>query len=351
MVSYLKRYLTVDRKKGLPDEIQLRFLKRLLRLLENGYPMIAALEIIKWDKQLLRIANRIITSLKSGIPIDQAFEQAKFHHTITAYLYFVKENGDVIASVEKCIKMYADRLKYTKKFQEISRYPLILLFIFSLLLYFIKQFVLPSFTEIFQYSSEASSTINISIMIIEYLVTLVIILGILFMVCFLFWYLNKRKFSIKTQIKIYSSIPIYRRFLTLQTSFQFATHLSTLLKTGMSLKEILQSISEQKKLPIIAYYTTLMTSELSNGFHIADLLSQLNLLEAQLAAIFQKNTDQHALEKDLVIYAELLTDELHRKMLKAITLIQPIFFIIIACFVIFIYITLMWPMFQLIKTI
>lgn len=351
MVSFLRKHLTIRKNKLLPQEIQLRFLKQLARLLENGYSIIDALEVIKWDKQLIMIANQIIDSLKKGVQIDQAFESAKFHQTITTYLYFVRDNGDVLSSIKKSTEMYESRLEYMKKFQDIIRYPLILLFIFSILLYFINEWVLPSFLDIFQSNDNASSMIYFSIMLIEYITKLSMILILLLIAFYLIWHLNKRRFPIQAQIKLYGAIPIYRKFLRLQTSFQFSIHLSTQLKTGMSIKEILDNMSQQKKLPIIAYYTSLMTTELGNGFPLTSLLSQLTFFEKQLTIIFQKNTDSFALERDLVAYADMLTEELHRKTMKAITIIQPVFFILVACFIIFIYLTLMWPMMQMIKTI
>lgn len=351
MVLFLSKYFSIHRKKVLSDGIQLRFLKRLSRLLANGYSMIESLEIIKWDKQLMVTSDQIIVGLRNGVPIDQAFEQAKFHHTITAYLYFVRESGNVLSSIEKCVMMFEDRLKYKKKFQEIIRYPLMLLVIFSVLLYFIKQYVLPSFVDLFQQSTTAASTIMLSIKVIEYLTIFAVSLGTICIVVFLIWHVKKKKLSIKTQIKLYRFIPIYRSYLRVQTSFKFATHLSTQLKTGISLKEVLHNMSKQKKMPIISYYTSLMTIELNKGLQLPHLLSQLTFLDIQFTEIFQKNTNNLSLEKDLAVYAELLTEELQRKIMKAITIIQPAFFIVVACFVVFIYLTLMWPMFQLIKTI
>lgn len=350
MDSFLKKFIKTRNSK-LSKETQLLFLKRLYRLLENGYPLLAALEIIKWDKQMIKPASQIISSLKNGNSIDLAFDKASFHDSITSYLYFVKANGDLQGSIGKCIEMYEHRLNYVKKFQQIARYPTILLFIFSLLLYFIKSSVLPSFADIFLTGSESSSTVTISIMIIDYLGTLAITIIVMFVIAILIWNFTKQKVVIDKQIKFYHAIPIYRKFLKLQTSFLFATHFSNLLKTGMSFKEILQQMAQQKKLPIIAYYSNLMTAELSRGLHITNLISQFTFLEKQLTAIFQKNVDVHALEKDLAVYAALLMEEIERKTIKSITFIQPVFFIILASFILFIYMTLMWPMFQLIKTI
>jgi competence protein ComGB len=343
--------ITNKRNKNLPADVQLRFLKLLHRLLTNGYPLLSALESIQWDKQMIGPATQIITGLKDGLPIDKAFDKACFHHSITSYLFFVKANGDLQGSIEKCIEMYEQRMNYTKRFQQIMRYPLILLFIFSVLLYFIKKSVLPSFVDLFQTSTEASATVAFSMKIIEILGNLAIMVIIFVIVGLFVWYITKQRVPIEKQIKIYNKVPIFRTFLKLQTSFFFATHFSNLLRTGMSFKEILKHMTQQQKLPIIAHYSTLMTTELTRGLHITSLISQFAFLERQLTTIFRKNVDMQALEKDLTVYAGILMEEIERKIIKAITFIQPMFFIILASFIIFIYITLMWPMFQLIKTI
>lgn len=351
MAIYLKKHLLQYKNNALNKELQLAFLNRLLRLLKNGYPLLEALDVIKWDKHARTSATIIAAALTNGQMLDKAFEKAGFSHLVTSYLYFARTSGNIQNSIEKCIYMYEQRINYSKKFQQATRYPLILLFVFSILLFFIKQSVLPSFTELFLSHSEASRTIRISIMMIDFLSNLAIAFFITAAAGIILWQINKRKISIEKQIKYYSHVPIYRKYKQIQTSFLFATHFSSLLKTGMSIKEILLIMSQQKKLPILAYYSTLIAAELNKGFHITNLLAQFKLFEKQLVMIFQKNTDKTALEKDLSMYAELLTDEMHRKITKVLTYIQPVVLAILALFIIFIYITLMWPMFQLIETI
>lgn len=351
MVSSLKNRIKNYRNKHLSSEEQLRFLKRLSRLLISGYPLIDALEVIKWDENMAPLSTRIISSLTNGKSLDEALKLEKFHHTITDFLYFNNMSGDLNANIKKCIQMFEHRLQYIKKFQEIIRYPIILLFFFSILLYFIKQSVLPSFINLFPANSDASKTVLFTTMIIDFISMIIITLGVILLLIILIWQYVKRKITINRKIKIYSFIPIYRHFIKLQTSFQFATHLSTMIKTGIPLKDILQNMSKQRKSSIVAYYSYLMIGELKKGLHINHLLPGLIFIENQLAIIFQKNTDMNDLERDLIAYADLLMEEIHIKIMKVITFIQPLFFIILACFIVFIYITLMWPMFQLIKTI
>ncbi|SFA71253.1 competence protein ComGB [Lentibacillus halodurans] len=332
-------------------ELQLRFLHRLHRLLNNGYPIIEALEMIQWDNQLKSIASSVMTSLKSGSHFDEALERVHFNQAITAYLYFVRSNGDLLSSIEKCITMFELRMLYMKKFRESARYPLILLVVFALLLYFVKQSVLPSFIDLFQNSAETASTVMLTITLIDFAEQFVVILCLILSVGFLIWQFNRKKVSIDKQIKFYNMIPLYRQYKRMEISFLFASHLSSLLTTGLSIKEILVNMSSQKKQPILAYYASLLTAELSRGIYVTNLLANLPLIDKQISAMFQKNADTEALEKDLSIYAEFQTEEMHRKIMKAITYIQPIFFLILAGLIIFIYMALMWPMFQLINTI
>src|SRR5699024_9938697 len=149
----------------------------------------------------------------------------------------------------------------------------------------------------------------------------------------------KQKVSIQTQLKVYNLIPIYRTYLRLQTSFLLATHLSTLLKTGMPIKEILTILSQQKNVPIIAHYSRLMADELRRGVYITKIMSQLIFVENQLATSFQRNIQSDVLDRDLSTYAQPLTEDLHRKTVNTITMLQAVFFILIAGVIIFIYIT------------
>ncbi|HLQ71068.1 MAG TPA: competence type IV pilus assembly protein ComGB [Bacillota bacterium] len=345
------KHIFHKKKSGLASGLQIRFLNRLIRLLEKGYSLVDSLLIIEWDKQLKFTSQKINHDLQRGYYIDESLERNGFSHAITNYLYVVRTNGNLHENLSKCIQMYEQRMEYTKKFKQTARYPLILFFIFLVLLFFIKQSVMPSFTDLFQGNVEASAMISVSVFVINGFTLFLVLFAATMLIIYVLSKYYRKYVAIEKQIYVYSKIPILRQYLKLQTSFLFATHVSSLLKTGLSLRDILENIQHQKRLQIVSYYASLMISELSNGKQISGLLSGLKLMDKQLSVIFEKNTDARALEKDLTTYAELSTELLNRKITKAITFIQPIFFVILACFIIFIYLSLMWPMFQLLKTI
>lgn len=339
-----------NRKKA-PPEIQLRFLKQLAKLLNNGYPMIDSLEIIQWDDELENIANNITIQLKLGETLAQALERVHFHHSITSYLSLTELSGDLKEDLNKCIMLYEQRLTYLKKLNDIVRYPLMLASIFTIILLIINQYVLPSFLELFQTNNETATLILSLIKIISLLGKIVIVVGIASILVFIFGRLYLKKVPIQHRIKIYTKLPVYRSFKTLYTSFLFATHLSTLLKSGMTIKQVLHHLTKQQNLPILSHYSALLIDEFTKGRQIDQLFNQLPLIDKKFAIIFQKNINMTELEKDLSVYANMLLDQFHRKMINIITMIQPVFFTLLALFIIFIYGAIMWPMFDLIKTI
>ncbi|MGM8365120.1 competence type IV pilus assembly protein ComGB [Virgibacillus sp. W0181] len=351
MVTLRKIFFKWRNRRKLDNNVQLQILRRLARLLKNGYTLIEALETMTWENQLVAPIKIIIRSLKEGSTIDEAFETAKFHPVIISHLYFVRLNGDLQKSIDNCIEIFATRMQQMKKFRQIMHYPLFLLIIFCILLLFIKNSILPSFIDLVQSSSDASRSVILSIQLINLLGTTMIILTILTVITSVIWYFAKNKLLIENQIKIYNMIPIYRTMIRLQTSYHFATHMSILFRTGLTIKEVLNQMKLQKKLPIVAHYSFLIKNYLSKGFHVSDFLTQLSMLDHQLATILQNNSNIETLQRDLDTYSELLLEQLKEKMIKIITLIQPLFFIVIAVFIVFIYAILMWPMFQLINTI
>ena len=349
MVSFLKKF-TKDPTK-LKENQQLLFLKRLNRLLDHGYSFTDALDVIKWDRQFEQVAEIIRLELTKGKYMDEAFKTAGFHATVVSYIYFVRINGDVLTSMNKCIQMFEHRLNSFEKFKRVIRYPVILFGFFMVLLLFLKFFVLPAFAEMFQSSDASTRSIVISINIINILGTLFICIVVLSTIAIIFWKFIKDNIAIEQQVLIYEKLPVFRHILRLQMSYYFATHMSMFLKTGMSLKNVITHMAGQKEIPLLAYYAERMQSQLQQGFYITHLLEQMTFLESQFTSIFDNNNKIADLQQDLTAYAEFLQEIMESKMMRMITLIQPIFFTALACCIIFIYLTLMWPMFQLINTI
>lgn len=335
----------------LTPSLQLMFLKRLYQLLQRGYSLNDALEIISWDKQLYDVVQTIRTCLFKGNHLDEALVRAKFHPLIVMYIYFVRINGDLISSLNKSIVMFEQRLLSLEKFKRVSRYPIILVMIFLFLLFMIRQYILPSYVEIFQFHATSAHTVNGMLYIFNFVITTILLITIGLFIILIVWKIVRKRLSIEKQIQIYAKLPIVRRILRMQTSFYFATYISLLLKAGLSMKHIIEHMEKQQEFPIIQYYASIMMQHLSKGYYLDGLLHSLPLIDRQLASLFKKHNHNDALQKDLATYADFIAEALEQKTMRAIMIIQPTTFSLLGIFIIFIYIALLWPMFQLLDSI
>lgn len=349
MVLFLNRILGKNRITNISETMQLRFLEHLQRNLQMGYSLLEALERIKWDRQLATIASLMIHALKRGQALDQAFQKANFHYTIIAYIYLAKESGEIIDNLTKCIQATKQRLQYRKQFRQTFRYPLLLIIIFIGVLYVVKQSILPIFASLFYQKEISGFLINILLIFTEWITPLFLLLMFSFWILYYFWKRYRDKLKMETQIKIMESIPMFRSFLKMRTSYQFATHVSTLLKTGMPMNQVIHYVANQDHLPFLSHYAKRMLNTLHEGKPLLALFFQLYFLDEQLIDIFKKSSDQDTLARDLTTFATIKSKELHRKMLRGLRMIQPVIFVLLGILIIALYLMLIWPLIQMVQ--
>ncbi|WP_407268374.1 competence type IV pilus assembly protein ComGB [Radiobacillus sp. PE A8.2] len=327
---------------------QALFLQRLARFIENGYSLLDALHMLAWEKRWANHANLTSQKLQEGFTLDQALIDVGFHDKVISYLFFARYNGDLEASLKHCSTMIQRQTDHTNQIKQSLRYPLVLFILFCVLLYFVKNSLYPSFSMLF---TEQSAFTRVAMTVIDTLFQGLTFLLISVPVGFGLWWVITRYFQISKQIAIVNKLPIVRRYLSLHISGLFAVHLSSLLASGMPIKESLHTVKNQSRLPILSYYASVIISELERGVALSKIFPSLLLFEKELTFIFQKNANTEVLEKDLQMYAESLMEQLQKRIKRLISLIQPVFFLLMAGLIIFVYLSLILPTFQLINTI
>ncbi|WP_077596506.1 competence type IV pilus assembly protein ComGB [Oceanobacillus kimchii] len=346
MALYLRKIIQSHK---LSSSKQLRFLQILSRMLSKGLTISESLETLSFYDEYKHVTDMIKNDLKNGLHLDEALENVHFHHSIVTHLYVVRDNGNLESRIKQSIHLYQNRINYQKRFQQVVRYPLILIITFSIILYFVYNQVLSSFQ--FLFVSNLSPPLQLIFFTLQWAGYFILIVLFLILIAFVFWSVFKKKISTDLKIKIISKIPLLASYYRKQTSFHFATQLSSLLQAGMSFHTLLSYMAYQDKLPIITYYSKQMHLQLARGKSLESLLTSFYFIEKQLRAIMSTRVDAKTLAKDLHVYAELSMEEMYYQLNKIITYIQPIFFIIVGAFIIFIYISVLSPMFEIMNSI
>lgn len=347
MDIYLKSIFSKKKEQPPHLKVQIQFLKRLYQLLNNGYSLIDSLQLIQLERNLRSLTRPLKTMLVNGKSLGQALESLSFHPLITNFLKTVESSGNLKTHIKTTIKIAEQQNNYLNKIKEVIRYPLILSVFFLGLFIIINNIVLPSFetmlyTEQTRFFHHGISFIKITLISLS-------IVALLIMGLYIFRGYLAKFLSIEKRIFLLSKIPYINYIASLHTSFLLSTQLSTLLDSGMTFKGAFLHLSRQGQMPIISYYSKLFIQQFEKGENLIELLQQLPLIDQQLAGLFQNAVNKKQLAQDLRMYEEILFDEIESSIVKLIQIIQPLFFVTLSIFIIFMYLSILWPMFNLIN--
>ncbi|MFG6148535.1 competence type IV pilus assembly protein ComGB [Halobacillus sp. B23F22_1] len=343
-ISKIKHSLS-NNSPSLPLKKQITFLNRLCKLLTKGYPLLKALKMTSWDDNYKKITQDIIDELNVGNPLDEAFKKANFSKQVSSFLYFARIHKDLPSMFRQCAEILQLHHDSKKKLQEAIRYPIILLIFLTIAFTVIKQTILPSFSTLFAtntiqpWSLTILKLTDLAISSMGFIVIFVIGLSIVF-------YLTNQKLTTFHRLLMYEKTPLVRSYKMFTLTFLFSTHLSSLLKAGLPLKEALQVISHQTKYLELAAYGKRIENLLQEGQTLAASVHSCTLFRPELTSIFHHTNDLETLESELQMLSELLIEQLKEKMLKIVQYIQPVFFIGVACIVVLIYASIMLPLYQ-----
>ncbi|WP_173916160.1 competence type IV pilus assembly protein ComGB [Halobacillus sp. Marseille-Q1614] len=345
MPSALHPFRRLREGKSLSIKKQITYLNRLSKLLNKGYPILGSLKMASWDPAFHKISSQLMDELNSGSPIDTAFKKANFSPRVVAFLYFARIHKDLPLIIQQCADLLELQYNYSKKLSDSLRYPL-LLFIFLILSFtVIKHTILPSFQTLFNDSSAQPWSLMI-LDTVDILITSIFFTFVA-LICFCAgFYALKHRLSTSQLLNIYEKIPIAKNYLMFTVTFSFATHLSSLLKAGLSLKPALELIKDQNRSPYISYYADHILKQLNEGQLLGASVQSCSFLREEMTSIFHHTTDLQNLSRELQVLSELLIDQLKEKLTKIILILQPVFFLGVACIVVLIYASIMLPLYQ-----
>src|SRR5699024_723403 len=185
---------------------------------------------MEWDNNLKIIDKDFSQLLKNGISIEEVFKKLNFHPTIITYMSFVKNNNNLLETIEKCKEMYNYRIENVKKINQTIKYPVVLFIFFFVILILIKQFVLPSFTNFFLADSDSAKSVIYSIMIIDIVSNIFIVMTVVIIITSIIFKIFHKKLNIEQILRISQKIPLYKYLLKLQTSYYLPLQMSMFLK-------------------------------------------------------------------------------------------------------------------------
>ncbi|GEM04411.1 competence protein ComG [Halolactibacillus miurensis] len=330
---------------------QLSFMKRLATLLEANYSMKEALHVLKFNKTFHHVAETILARLSNGDTLDHILRQIQFHPQFITHVHYGLLRGHLSDGIIQAITFIDKQHRLKQHFLKTIRYPLVLIFGFLIMLYFIQMYIYPNFLQLFQTAHQTPDLIEtaiFSVSLLFHIVQIVIVLLILFIIL---TFLIYKKVTPDQLMTILLRLPIAFRLTRLHTSFFFAHHLKNLLDAQYSMKEAFTLIHNQERSSILNQTMIELLANLNDGETLYQCLAIQPFFSERLSYIFQNYEAQTLIRSSLDIYMTETIEDVTNTIEKSIHLIQPIIFTIIALSIVLIYLSLLMPMVEMMNTL
>ncbi|MCD5323551.1 MULTISPECIES: competence type IV pilus assembly protein ComGB [Pontibacillus] len=345
-----RRWVSGVRPSSIKMKIQIRLLQRLSHLLSRGYSLQHSLEILSFDSSLHPPIKRLKHHLLEGVSLEDALEELGFSKYVVSFLHVAKMDNKIEDALIKGSNLLLKQQTYQKKFVTLIRYPLVLFFLFIGLMVFTKQFLLPTFLQLYASMNYESAKITQLIKGLNLFTSLLIWLFPITAGAAGIWMWAKHKLRPTQLSRLYERLPLIRDIITLQTTFLFTYHFGCLLQSGVSVRKSLSLLSTSPHFPILHLETNTLYQELENGSSLSSSIRTCSFLKEDLATLIHQSQNEGKLSDDLIVYSEWIIEEIEQKASKFLSFIQPVMFLLLGISILFIYSSIMMPIFEWMKT-
>ena len=160
-----------------------------------------------------------------------------------------------------------------------------------------------------------------------------------------------KKFSARRKIRVFISMPIIANLFIMWKTRLFASEIGGLLRSGLSMQDALDVLIQQRLDPVLSEMTKDVKERVIYGepFHMAVNLT--DGLTKELGTFAEHGSNSGYLSKELLIYSEYLDDAINLQLTKALAVLQPILFSLIAVCILAAYIALLLPVYGMLDKI
>ena len=341
-------------RKRIPKKEFLIFNQELATLLKAGIPLVQSLEILRQhvtNDTLKVLLDTVYEKVKSGINLSDAFtkEESLVSPVYSASLMAGERSGSLDSVI--CRYVSYEKMVQTVKQRTISAliYPMILIFLMSVLVGIIVLQVVPAFSNFYnafdqQLPSSTRAIVSLSDFFIKNFS--VITIGLLSTLLTAWILLKSSNQRIKLD-RALIQLPLIGQTLWKFSTSQLARTLSTLLGGGIPLVSAIEISSESVQNKYLAKQLSVVRDQVSEGKSFSSSLLTHRVFPDVGVKMVKVGESTGALQEMLNSLADVYDEEIEGEVSRFISLIEPVVLVIMGIVIAAVVLALYLPLFEL----
>jgi competence protein ComGB len=340
-------------KKSWSIQEQAFLFKKLSQLLEKGYSLGVAIELIQFQLKLSRKKqlDHCLAKLRQGTSLQEILTEFHFSSEVLSYLYYAETHGDLAFALQHSSRILEQKQHFKQKMNGILRYPILLIFLVILLLMFVRNVLLPEFYFLYESMDiEISKTMQLFLFIPQYFPQLLLLFLSIVLFLILSYWVFLKKIPITKRVRALLFIPFVGTLIKMKNTQYVCSQLSSLLRGGLSILAACHVFEKQSHFPFFQEEGKRIKKLLSEGEGLEQVF-QSPLYELQFHLVIRHGQANGNLDKELGDYGEFIIESVEDALKRFLFFLQPLTFIAIGAFVIMLYVSIMLPLYQMMETL
>ncbi len=330
------------------------FNQELATLLKAGIPLVQSLEILRQrvtNDTLKILLDTVYEKVKSGINLSDAFTKEK---GLVSPVYSASlMAGERSGSLDSVIRRYVsyEKMVQTVKQRTVSAliYPMILIFLMSVLVGIIVLQVVPAFSNFYNtFDQQLPSSTQAIVSLSDFLIKnfSVIAMGLLFTLLTAWILLKNSNQRIKLD-RALLQLPLIGQTLWKFSTSQLARTLSTLLGGGIPLVSAIEVSSESVQNKYLAKQLSVVRGQVNEGKSFSSSLLTHRVFPDVGVKMVEVGESTGALQEMLNSLADFYDEEIEGEISRFISLIEPVVLVIMGVVIAAVVLALYLPLFEL----
>jgi type IV pilus assembly protein PilC len=332
--------------------------KQIHAMLKSGVTFANALEILKYqteNKRLREYIRSMHEDLQKGRTFSETLKQRKgvFPDIFVSMAEAGELSGNMDVIMDRLSRHYEKEYKTENKIKSAMIYPIILSVVCTVVVLFLITTIMPTFVEMYMSSGVTLPWLTrVLISFSNYLKQYwyLFILGIISLVCSLSYVFKIPNIRIKKDyIKL--KIPLLKKLIIKVAASRFSRTLATLTGSGVSLLSALDTVSGVTENLYVGQKILEMKEDVRRGLPLSVLLQNQGIFPPLVCHMVKIGEDSGSLEEMLDKAADFQDEEIDTAVSRLTTLIEPVMIVIMAIIIGFIVLSMVMPMFEMVKTV
>lgn len=323
-------------------------------MLKAGLSINKTLSILKDDieKSLIKESfNIILQDIFQGKTIHESFSKhSNIFPKFFLSLLLIGEKSGNIDSIFIYISTYYENLHVmNEKIKKSLRYPLIVMSAALMVTLLILNFSIPTFVNTINNIGGKPSIMLEGIMKINQFINENIVLLILLIILVIYFIVRKIKSTDLSRTLLKS--PVIGKIVMLNSNFNIITSLKVLTQTGTDIINTMELITRCIENTVIKEKMISATMNIRNGKGITESLSKAEIFDTGSLAMIRVGEETGEVDKGFTMVEKRLKEKLEKTIESTIDILQPCFILFLAVITVFIIISVLYPMMDMMNSI